>query len=356
MYLAQALYYIPVFPNCFLFPGIQPICLFQEQSNFLPFDHWEEDAIATTMHWVPTQNLRECNLSAFRYPHYNATRWTFAKRTCIAATWNQERVVERVPNYMGLTSPFYRGGLAYVLDTWIDISHRDFGGRAYRGPAFATGNVSGHGTHVAGLIISNTFGMARNAVVIGVQVMNGDGIGDYSNVLRGLSWAAQDWESRGKPHAVINLSIGGPYSYLLNTAVEAIRKNGLHVVVAAGNSNTDACKTSPASANVITVGATDKNDRFASFSNHGSCVSILAPGVDIHSLYPNQLEAIMSGTSMAAPIVSAILLNYTPQTPTQMHASLIYTASLLMNIPNGTTALLIFHFPTMICPSFTIQN
>jgi cerevisin len=355
MYLAQALYYIPIFPNCILFPAIQPICVFENQSNFLPFHHWEPDATATTQE-VPKYIHHDNIHRTKRYPpNYNHTRWGLVKKSCIESTWNQERVVQRIPSYIGLTAPYYNGGLAYVLDTYIDISHRNFGGRVYRGPDFDYGNVSGHGTHVAGLIISNSFGMARNGIVIGVQVMNGDGSGQYSNILKGLSWAWQDWQSRGKPHAVINLSIGGPYSALLNNAVESIRNAGLHVVVAAGNNGEDACKYSPASANVITVGATDRDDNFAEFSNRGHCVTILAPGVSIQSLYPDQLQAIMSGTSMAAPIVSGILLNYPPQPPLTMEVTLLKAATKLSKIPLSTVSLLVYDEAAMMCSTFKIQ-
>lgn len=356
MYLAQALFYIPIFPNCILFPTIQPICVFENQSNFLPFHHWEPDAIATTQDGLSKYLPNLDSYRTKRYPpNYNHTRWELVKKSCVVSTWNQERVIQRVPHYTGLAAPYYNGGLAYVLDTYIDISHQDFGGRAYRGPDFDFGNVSGHGTHVAGLIISNSFGMARNGIVIGVQVMNGEGSGQYSNILKGLSWAWQDWQRRGKPHAVINLSIGGPFSALLNNAVESIRKAGLHIVVAAGNNGDCACKYSPASANVITIGATDRDDNFAEFSNHGHCVTILSPGVNIQSLYPNQLQSIMSGTSMAAPIVSGILLNYPPQPPLAMEVTLLNAASKLSKIPSDTVSLLVYDEPAMMCSTFRIQ-
>jgi len=87
-----------------------------------------------------------------------------------------------------------------------------------------------------------------------------------------------------------------------------LNQAGLRVIVAAGNSGVPVSGISPASANVTTVAASDQSDEWAGFNNYGNLVDIIAPGVTIQSIWPNQLQAIMSGTSMAAAIYSGMVL------------------------------------------------
>lgn len=109
---------------------------------------------------------------------------------------------------------------------------------------------------------------------------------------------------------------------------------GVHVAVAAGNENQNACNVSPARApSVITVGATDKTDVLASFSNWGNCVDILAPGVDITGAWiaSNTDEKTISGTSMASPhvagLVAEIAAVYPEWSPSQLKDYLLAMAS-----------------------------
>ncbi len=106
-----------------------------------------------------------------------------------------------------------------------------------------------------------------------------------------------------------NLSLGGPVSQALDDAVRKAAAGGVVFTVASGNEGVNACNSSPARAGagtnngIITVGATDSSNREASFSNHGSCVDIWAPGVSILSTWSNGGLAYASGTSMASPHV-----------------------------------------------------
>lgn len=187
----------------------------------------------------------------------------------------------------------------YVVDTWVDVKHPEFGNRAKHGFS----NVGGehyHGTHVAGIIASKTYGVAKKATIISVQVLNGDGTGSYSGIMEGLAWIGP------RKKGIVNISIGGPYSLVVNRAVEALQHLGHVVVVAAGNSRVDACGTTPGSANVIAVGALDKNNVFAPFSNWGECVDIVAPGVMVQSTIPGGKNGFLSGTSMASPFVAGV--------------------------------------------------
>ena len=333
-YLAQAIAF-GSWMQCIHFPHIYPICEMDSINvDDSSFKNWEE---------VQVYSTQECQKQA---------------------PWHLERIQERIPNYYQIApvqNP--KPVVAYVVDTWVDIDHPQFQNRVVRGKAFAQGE-NGHGTHVAGLITSSGFGVQKNTTIVSVQVMGGDGTGSTTWILQGLSWVYYDWIARGKPKAVVSMSLGGGYSALLNQAAESLYYAGLPVIVAAGNNNEDACNYSPASSSkTITVGATDRNDTFAGFSNYGSCVTINAPGVDIVSLFPHNLEAIMSGTSMATPIVSGIALSLPWTCPDELKEQLIQlsTKEFIQKIRGNTPNLFVFIMPPEICfkqqsPIFLLQK
>ncbi|KAF3358890.1 hypothetical protein VDGD_06012 [Verticillium dahliae] len=206
------------------------------------------------------------------------------------------------------------GVTVYVVDTGIRTDHSEFQGRATFG-VNTVDNVdndqNGHGSHVAGTICGQTFGVAKSANVVAVKVLDGTGAGSNAGVLDGLQFIINDVQQknlRGK--AVMNMSLGGPQSAAVNRAVQALFDAGVVPVVAAGNENQDAANTSPASApKAITVGAIDaSNDQKASFSNFGADVDIFAPGVDVLSvgITSNTATDTLSGTSMASPHVAGL--------------------------------------------------
>lgn len=130
-------------------------------------------------------------------------------------------------------------------------------------------------------------------------------------MLKGIEWVLNDSISRQTVNpGVVNMSLGGGKSAILEAAVDkCITTGGLVFVAAAGNDGLNACDYSPAgSLKAITVGATSISDRIAFFSNHGNCTDIFAPGVDITSSWIGNAmaEKTISGTSMAAPFVSGI--------------------------------------------------
>lgn len=198
------------------------------------------------------------------------------------------------------------GVTVYVVDSGINTSHEAFSGRLREGYSAIPDGVgvedcNGHGTHVAGTAIGSAVGVAQSATVVPVRVLDCNGASYASSVLAGLNWIVNTHP--GGP-AVINLSLGGPRSEVLNTAVEQAVSRGFVVVAAAGNSSANACDVSPVSASgVIGVGASTSQDAFASFSNYGSCVDVLAPGVSIVSAWTGSASsrATLSGTSMASP-------------------------------------------------------
>lgn len=216
------------------------------------------------------------------------------------------------------------GAVVYVIDTGIRISHDDFGGRATGGfsSRCRTGSESdcwenggqwlregvvrpgrqaacnSHGTHCAGSVAGSRFGVAKGATVVSVQGLSCEGSASISDVIAGIQWAVEDAASKGIAAPVISMSLGGGSSASEDAAVRAAVGRGVSVVASAGNDGESACNFSPARApEAITVAASDGSDRFASFSNHGRCVDIIAPGVSILSALTSSDSA--SGTKSA---------------------------------------------------------
>merc|ERR1719245_175007 len=205
----------------------------------------------------------------------------------------------------------------YVQDTGIRGSHDDFGGRVTPtidltsnalvergGAADCAGDRQGHGTHCAGTAAGNTYGVASGANLHAVKTLSDQGSGARSWQISAIDWIA----SRSEKPAVISMSLGGRGSDpMYTTSIGAATENGVTVVVAAGNSNSDSCNFSPAFvATAITVGATQSNNRRAGYSNYGPCNNIMAPGSAIVSASASSDtgSTAKSGTSMACPHVS----------------------------------------------------
>ncbi len=224
------------------------------------------------------------------------------------ATWGLDRIDQRnLPlsgtyNYVATASTVN----AYVIDTGIQTSHPQFGGRAAVAYDALGGNgqdCQGHGTHVAGTIGSSTYGVAKGVRLWAVRVLGCDGSGSTSGIINALNWLATNHR---KP-AVANMSLGGGYSAALNSATTNMINAGVFLAVAAGNENQNACNVSPASASgTLTVAASDRTDTRASFSNYGGCVDVYAPGVNITSTWLNSGTNTISGTSMASPHAAGV--------------------------------------------------
>ncbi|MEH1872430.1 S8 family peptidase [Nostoc sp.] len=232
-----------------------------------------------------------------------------------------------------------KGVVVAVVDTGVDYNHEDLkdniwtnpkeiadNGKDNDGNGYANdihgwnfvdnnNNVlddNGHGTHVSGTIAgeNNSYGVtgiAYDAKIMPVKVLDDSGSGSYTSIAKGIHYAVDNGAN------VINLSLGGPYSNrTLESAIDYASSKGVIVVMAAGNDG-DSSPDYPAryaSKSGIAVGAVDKNNNLADFSNRSGTNEIsyvTAPGVNIYSSVPNNQYATYSGTSMAAPHVAGIV-------------------------------------------------
>jgi subtilisin len=233
------------------------------------------------------------------------------------------------PLVLGSTPPV--NSTIGIIDTGIDLHHPDLNvvNSVSFVPGVTTGNDdNGHGTHVAGIAAAKdnnigVVGVAPGAKLWAIKVLNNAGSGSTATVLAGIDYATRNAHQID----VINLSLGGGFSVAENTAINRAVAAGLTVVVAAGNHHVDASTESPGSAqDAITVSAlADSNgkcgglgpatswgpdDSFATFSNYGPKVDIMAPGVDILSTWKNGGYNTISGTSMASPYVAGAAALY----------------------------------------------
>jgi subtilisin family serine protease len=256
------------------------------------------------------------------------------------ASWGLDRIDQR---YLPLNREYFytyngTGVNAYVIDTGILPTHWEFQGRAF--PIYdavdreGTGiDCNGHGSHVAGIIGGQTFGVAKNVRLFGVRVLNCQGAGTWSDVIDGVNyvtWHFRRPEQQGNP-AVANMSLGGETNRAADAAVRNSIRAGVTYVVAAGNGNADVSAYSPAGVvEAITVGATSGSDTRAEFSNYGSTLDLFAPGVSIPSAWIGEggvMIATATGTSMASPFVAGVvalyLQNHRTASPASVRSSLI---------------------------------
>ena len=216
-----------------------------------------------------------------------------------------------------------------------------------------TTDGNGHGTHCAGSVAGQTYGVAKEANLIAVKVMSDKGSGSTSNIISGVNWVAGQAKATGKP-SVANLSIGGGYSQANNDAIAGLVAAGVTASVAAGNDNSDACNYSPASEpTAITVAATDKTNARAYYSNYGSCCDVFGPGSNITSAWIGSPSATntISGTSMASPHVCGVaakFLSANPAaTPADITAQILAEASVgEITDTQGTPNLMVYGYCT----------
>lgn len=206
------------------------------------------------------------------------------------------------------------GAVVAVIDSGVDGTHPELAaamveGKNTRGSrgdySSPAADQNGHGTHVAGIIAAaagngvGIAGVAPNASIMPVKVLDKDGSGWMADVIDGIVWAADNGAD------VINMSLGGPDADFSAPAVAYAQSKGVVVVAAAGNEGSGEASYPAALPGVLSVAAVEESGSVANYSNWGSTIDIAAPGSHIVSTVPGGYES-MSGTSMAAPHVAAV--------------------------------------------------
>jgi len=211
-----------------------------------------------------------------------------------------------------------------IIDTGIDYTHPDLDANYKGGYDFVNDDADpkddhGHGTHCAGIVAAENngigvVGVAPEAWIYAVKVLNRYGSGYLSDVIEGIQWSVNNGMQ------VVSMSLGtSTYSASLKDACDKAYAAGLVLVAAAGNSGDGNSATNeysyPAAYDsVIAVGATDKSDTAPSWSNSGPYLELAGPGVSIYSTLPTYSVTLtktygynygtLSGTSMACPHVA----------------------------------------------------
>lgn len=220
-----------------------------------------------------------------------------------------------------------------VVDTGVDHTLADLSGSVkkdegynYIGRTADAMDDNGHGTHVSGIIAAaqdNHFSMAginAYAKILPVKVLDSSGSGDTEQIANGIIYAADHGAK------VINLSLGGPYSRVMEYALKYAASKNVTIVAATGNDGVSEISYPASSKYTLSVGATNNLDLVSDYSNYGKGLDMVAPGTDIPSLVPDGNVTYMSGTSMAAPHVAAaagLLLSQNPSLKPKQVAKLL---------------------------------
>ncbi|KDR95518.1 minor extracellular protease Epr [Peptoclostridium litorale DSM 5388] len=242
-----------------------------------------------------------------------------AQPTGQTVPWNMERInayggepLERISSL-----PSGKGVGIAIMDTGIDIDHPDInvlGGINIINSAKSYDDDNGHGTHVAGIAAAKdneigTVGVAPDADIYAIKVLDRKGSGYISSIIAGIEWAISrnSDTSDGMYIDIINMSLGSNYrSDALEIAIDKASAEGIIIVAAAGNDGSDVDYPA-AFDSTIAVSATDRYDNLASFSSRGPQVDVSAPGVEIYSTYKNGEYRTFNGTSMATPHVAGVI-------------------------------------------------
>lgn len=238
-------------------------------------------------------------------------------------SWGIDRIDQRnLPLSRSFTYTRTGTGVhAYIIDSGIDPTHPNFGGRAsfdFNGIDSNNTDCNGHGTHVAGTIGSTSYGVAKNVRLHGVKWLNCSGGGTASSAI-----AAVDWVTRNavKP-AVANASWNFSANTTLENSLRAMINSGVFLAASAGNTGANSCDRLPRKiSTALVVAASTSTDARASYSSTGSCVDIYAPGSAIVSTLPGNTTGSYNGTSMATPHVAGVAALYLQTSPSATPAT-----------------------------------
>jgi subtilisin family serine protease len=241
------------------------------------------------------------------------------------ASWGLDRL-DQTTTTLDKTYNYSNAGGAgvriYVLDTGVQANLAGFGGRVLAGydalakpkdPNQSGLDCNGHGTGVAGVAASSTYGVAKSALIVPVRVADCSGGVFAENIIKGIDWVIANHPRNSA--GVVNISLAVYKSKAVDDAVAKLYNAGLVPVVAAGNFSSDACRFSPAgSPRAFAVGSTNLNDYRTNTSNFGNCVKMFAPGglIATEGLTGQVIE---SGTSFSAPYVAGALAVYLSKYP-----------------------------------------
>lgn len=198
-----------------------------------------------------------------------------------------------------------------VLDTGVDASLADFKNKITAGYNFINESTNvyddnNHGTHVSGIIaagINNAFSMSgihSNAKIMPVKILDASGSGDTEQIAKGIKYAVDHGAK------VINMSLGGGYSRVLESMLQYAYSKNVTIIAASGNGGYEGLDYPGSSQYVTAVGASNDLDIVADYSSYGKELDLVAPGSNIPSLVPNGNLVLYSGTSMATPHVAAV--------------------------------------------------
>ena len=238
-------------------------------------------------------------------------------------SWGIDRIDQRnVPLSNSFTYTRTGTGVhAYIIDSGVDASHPNFGGRAsfdFNGIDSNNTDCNGHGTHVAGTIGSTSYGIAKSVRLHGVKWLDCNGGGTASSAI-----AAVDWVTRNavKP-AVANASWNFSPNTTLENSLRAMINSGVFLAASAGNTGANSCDRLPRKIETALVtAASTSTDARASYSSTGTCVDIYAPGSAIVSTLPGNTTGSYNGTSMATPHVAGVAALYLQTSPSATPAT-----------------------------------
>lgn len=302
----------------------------------------------------------------------------------LPSPWHLDRINQANLPLDGNVSPGVLTGAGvniYVVDTGVLATHEQFGGRVFAGidvptdkgtspVSPASTDCDGHGTHVAGLAAGSTVGVATQANIIAVRVLDCNGDGEVVDVAKALQWVRA--HHRSGTAAVLNLSLGvdlGDDGSTIDHEITSLMNEGVVVVVAAGNGDAngiafDACQIAPADVpRALTVGAGTLTDTVATYSNYGSCVDLFAPGGDrqrnITSAWATNATSynVDAGTSMASPLAAGMAALLAQQQPGLCTDSIVNaiveraTVNVLSGVPAQTPNRLLFLNTAAIAPT-----
>jgi subtilisin family serine protease len=306
---------------------------------------------------------------------FSGVSTTAATSAPVPTPWHLDRINQQqlpLDSNATLSALTGAGINIYIVDSGVLATHEQFGGRVVPGIDIPTSlgdsvvnpetsDCDGHGTHVSALAAGSTVGVAPQARIIAVRVLDCDGGGNVNDVVEALKWIRGHHQSGVA--SIVNLSLGvdvGDNGRAIDTQVAALIEEGVVVTVAAGNGDengqsVNACNIAPGDVpRALTVGATTITDSMATYSNSGPCIDLLAPGGTSQrpvlsawktspTAYDNDV-----GTSMASPLVAgyaALLAQQQPGLCTDQIANAIVaraTPGVLTGVSSTTPNRLLF--------------